>query len=445
MAYEDMQYWEQKRNDRLRERRGGAVEYGVPPFDGLVAWVAGEYIAGRELRPFLDVSDQDITEGPWLGADLVAIADRSGTPIPQRVAELRELIRGNPQAAGITDLRLAPHYVLTGEPKATVPRGTSDGPPAPAEAIAATTWTPWSVHAGLTAVVDSGVDPAMTWAGQVSDGTDDDTLLAADGSLASQAGHGTFVASLVQRAAAGGAPLRAIQVLDIDGTTTEQELVLGLMKLRGLVAGLPWVVVNLSLGGFTDNGDWAAGLPDLTLLDEDKNRLPLALGAELAHWAAEVPNAVFVAAAGNDSQVDRHFWPAALADAGVEAAAARPTFVAVASLDSGQAPSLFTNRGPWVSVSTLGEGLHGEYPHGVFKVTSTVTDEFQTGAARWSGTSFATALITGEIVRRARSGGVSAAQAWSDLDAASPSHGTAGLGKVFDPRGSNPRWDPRNW
>ncbi|MEU6742990.1 S8 family peptidase [Streptosporangium sandarakinum] len=176
-----------------------------------------------------------------------------------------------------------------------------------------------------------------------------------DGRLDAQAGHGTFVTGLILRSAPE-ARVRPLRVLDGRGVGDEAGLLRALARLRDE----PPQVLNLSMGGHT----------------YDDRPSPL-LEAALAG----LPGTVAVACAGNTAS-DRPFWPAAL-----------PGVIAVGALDAaGRDRAPFSAHGPWVDACAPGEWLTSSFlEHGAFH-----------GYARWSGTSFAAAVVSGAIAAAAR-------------------------------------------
>ncbi|MER5419487.1 S8 family peptidase [Streptosporangium roseum] len=176
-----------------------------------------------------------------------------------------------------------------------------------------------------------------------------------DGELDAQAGHGTFVAGLVLRSAPG-ARVRPLRVLDSHGIGDEAGLLRALTRLRND----PPQVLNLSFGGHTF----------------DDHSSPLVETALAGLSATAV-----VACAGNTAS-DRPFWPAAL-----------PGVIAVGALDAAEeARAPFSAHGPWVDACARGEWLTSSFlEHGAFR-----------GYARWSGTSFAAAVVSGVIAAAAR-------------------------------------------
>ena len=131
-------------------------------------------------------------------------------------------------------------------------------------------------------------------------------------------------------------------------------------------------VINLSAGGHTRNG--------------------LHLKSFLRLWKERLkdrPDAVLVAAAGNDGTMDP-FYPAAFTWA-----------VGVGSLDKGGRISSFSNYGNSADVSVVGRNHVNAFPIGTYicKETPDVGDvrHFSNKLARWSGTSFAAPLVAGLI------------------------------------------------
>jgi thermitase len=208
----------------------------------------------------------------------------------------------------------------------------------------------------VVAVIDTGVDfghPSLAgrllstgydFIGDDDDPTDvgnglDDNR---DGHVDEGVGHGTFVASLIL-AVAPGCKLMPIRALDGDAMGTA----------AGVARAIVWAATN---GATVIN--FSGGLDrDLRLIRQ-------------AIRYAEVRNVPVICAAGN------------LAGP-VDFPAAHESTVAVASLDLDDVRSEFSAFGPEVDLSAPGEDLLGAHPLS------------PSGVARWSGTSFATALVSG--------------------------------------------------
>jgi membrane-anchored mycosin MYCP len=207
-----------------------------------------------------------------------------------------------------------------------------------------------------------------------------------------RAGHATFVADRIL-ALAPGAGLQVRTVPDLElGTATVWEVAKRMMDFRD--AGVD--VLNLSLGCRTADG-----------------RAPFVMARAVERIS---PHMVVVAAAGNHGamigEVDgvtrkSPTWPAA--SNGV---------VAVGATE--QPGSEFSPCLPWITCTAPGVDVVGAYLiHDRVQVpdpdtSATVEREF-TGYAKWSGTSFAAATVSGAIAANTVPGRVSARQALADL------------------------------
>ena len=202
------------------------------------------------------------------------------------------------------------------------------------------------------------------------------------GYLADADGHGTFVTGLILSEARKA---RVIMrgVLDKDGDRAngliDRDDVMVAEAVREL-AGIDDVkVINLSFAG----GVFA----------EMPEKLNEAIQAAIHNKRVAV-----VAAAGNGAS-DERVYPAAFEEV-----------IAVGALDRllplEETPALaeFSNCGDWVDAYAVGVNLLGPYVH--FPETGANTygirepQQFQ-GWARWSGTSFAAAIVSGRIAKKA--------------------------------------------
>ncbi|MGI5214783.1 S8 family peptidase [Plantactinospora sp. CA-290183] len=295
--------------------------------------------------------------------------------VNERRAELHQIVRElRARGAGVHL-----NHVFFGE---DIYHGGPDGPPAaePGPAIAATSSAPANGRAHL-AVLDTPMPenwaslhtwlaseivyrhPVNTSIGSPVDENGDDKLDA-------QAGHGLFICGLVSRVARGvGKEVGA--VLHATGEGEEALIAATLAETRA-------PVVNLSLGGYTDG-------------DETPTTLASAVRRVLR------AGRVVVAAAGNTGRrpeyAGRKFWPAAL-----------DGVIAVGACDTtggAPEPADFSAREPWVNVHAPGRDVVSYY---LDTWPDTQGRRF-TGAARWSGTSFAAPLVAAEIARRVASAG----------------------------------------
>lgn len=230
-------------------------------------------------------------------------------------------------------------------------------------------------------VVDTGwhppaaTDPRTPWLAGV-DG--DDELNGPD--LRPYAGHGTFIAGVVRCMA----PLTSVFVEGFaigglgGGGVLESDLV---VQLEEALEHDPQVI-NLSAGCRT-----RLDLPSVALETFHRTRLAKR-------------DCVLVAAAGNDS-TSAPFWPAAFDWA-----------VGVGSLDRDGRVSDYSNFGVSADVYALGRNLVNAFPDGTF-VCHESPDKgdvrvFDTGMARWSGTSFAAPVVAGLIAREVSETGCTA-------------------------------------
>jgi serine protease len=214
------------------------------------------------------------------------------------------------------------------------------------------------------------------------------------GQLGAQEGHGTFSAGLI-RQVAPDAQVLLMRLIHDDGTIYADHLLNALGWLHEQVAGehpLPMDVVCLPM-------DFTPVLPgDAKVL----SWLGTVLGA-LGHLGVLV-----VAAAGNDGR-DHPTYPAAFASA--DAPPETPLISVGALNPNGTSRAYYSNFGDWVTDWAVGTSVVScfpavdgganpelgpvdrEQPPG----ESVDPDDFTGGFARWSGTSFAAAVIAGRL------------------------------------------------
>jgi hypothetical protein len=212
-------------------------------------------------------------------------------------------------------------------------------------------WAEVTGTGAVVAVVDSGVDgnhPDLS--GQLTDAGADFVAGSGNGRVDPN-GHGTHVAGIVAAVQGNGigvaglaprARVMPVRVLDENGAGWMSDIARGVTYAVDNGAD----VVNLSLGGTSAD-------PVL----------------KTALEYARSSGVIAVAAVGNQRQAGSPTsYPAAF-----------PGVVGVASTDSGDASSSFSNRGSYVDVAAPGGSIRSTYPGGTY--------------ATWSGTSMATPYV----------------------------------------------------
>jgi len=185
------------------------------------------------------------------------------------------------------------------------------------------------------------------------------------------AGHGTFVAGVIQQIA----PRAEIQTFAAVGSNgIGSELSVAGALLRAARGGAQ--VINMSLGSETEKEEQPVGLAvALEIIDADAR-------------AAGTRPPIIVAAAGN-AATSKKTWPAAF-----------DAVIGVASLAADGTPSAWSNSGDWVDCSAVGEGIVSPYVEGREDeaVDKDDPDVFEVDAwALGTGTSFAAPQITGAL------------------------------------------------
>ena len=198
------------------------------------------------------------------------------------------------------------------------------------------------------------------------------------------AGHGTFIAGLIEQIAPG-CDLEVVEVLSTYGHGYEKQIGDELFALAARPKKEQPQIVNLSFGGYTIVG--------MQYLADAVAKL-------------QKEGILVVASAGNEATCLPTF-PAAL-----------PDVISVGALDQDGWPAEYTNYGPWVRACTIGtdvvsiffEGFNGAEP----VVNGEDIDDFTEGWARWSGTSFSTPRVAAALALEL-AGGKTPAQAVNHL------------------------------
>ena len=219
------------------------------------------------------------------------------------------------------------------------------------------------------------------------------------GSVGHYRGHGTFVAGVI-RAVAPEATVRILPLLYRRGAILEGELV------RELVAALDFQPDIISMSAGTTSFDVGEAVGFQVFFDALKARFP---------------DSVVVTAAGNDNCAE-HFWPASFDWA-----------VGVGALDSKGLRAGYSNYGDSADVFALGTDHVNAYPEPEYHYEEEPMvgqkAKFDNGMAYWSGTSFATPLVSGLIAAQMTRGPrQTAKQAWEILYAKAK-HNTGLLGR----------------
>lgn len=200
-----------------------------------------------------------------------------------------------------------------------------------------------------------------------------------DGYLDPVAGHGTFIAGLIEQYARG-CTIDVRGVVAPLGDVTESDVTFALEQEIARPAGVRPDIISMSFGGHLSEGSFA-------------------LRESVA--AAVEAGIVLVASAGNDGSCLPNY-PAAF-----------PGVVAVGALGP-DGPAPWTNYGCWVDacapgtdlVSSFFRSFDGKLP----KINSVDPDHFR-GWACWSGTSFAAPLVVAALAREMASSPCTATEA----------------------------------
>jgi membrane-anchored mycosin MYCP len=201
------------------------------------------------------------------------------------------------------------------------------------------------------------------------------------------AGHATFIGGLISRRAPKAQLIVHHSLGEHDGTASLWDAARTMMKFEG--DGEDGVdILNMSWIYLTADHE-----PSL-ILSRAIDRL--------------TPNTLLVAAAGNHGVVvDQHNGHPVLPANRPVQPAAMPGVIAVGALDDNGRPASFSPKpAPWVSLGAPGVDLVSTYLKTTVLVdivddSGVVTGQrpltFDAGLARWSGTSFAAANVSGEV------------------------------------------------
>ncbi|GAA2294220.1 S8 family serine peptidase [Glycomyces scopariae] len=233
------------------------------------------------------------------------------------------------------------------------------------------------------------------------------------GEVASHFGHGTFITGLL-RQLSPDVQVYSLRVIHNDGLAYEHDVIGALHHLADQIEA-------------ARGGDAEAYAVDVVVLamgyvDENPHDEP-------GGWIGDAVNRLaalgipVVAAAGNQSS-DRPFYPAAFA--AHEPLANAAPIVSVGALNPNLEIAMFSNEGPWVSCYATGAGLVSTYPceaegsrEPERRSKSSVRnrfresydfDDFSSGFAVWSGTSFAAPVAAAYLLNAIAESGVEEVQ-----------------------------------
>lgn len=238
------------------------------------------------------------------------------------------------------------------------------------------------------AIVDTGFPSATEIPGGWLTGTPtpalspssppDDPDPRGNGYLDPYAGHGYFIAGIIEQLAPG-CHFEFHRVLSAQGHGAES-VVANLLEVMAQHQDRP-DIVNLSFAGYVEAGANGIGKMDVLAAAVQKLRKQ---------------GTLVVAAAGNDQQWAPAF-PAALE--GV---------IGVAALDEWGYPAPFTNYGPWVRACAVGVNLvsffYDNFIDQDWKFFGYQGSHFETGWARWTGTSFAAPQVVARLANEMAKG-----------------------------------------
>ncbi|MEP9381873.1 S8/S53 family peptidase [Nocardioides sp. KR10-350] len=230
-----------------------------------------------------------------------------------------------------------------------------------------------------------------------------------DGALNGIAGHATFVAGLIHQRCPE-AVIYSWRVVPPDGEMEEKELLIALAQILHLVkTGTPIDVLNLSLSYYHETSTDHDASGDTALIDQALREVLHLITAQ---------GVTVVCSAGNDA-TSRPAYPAAfgpwIGRKMTKEERRRAPIVSVGSSNpGGRADALFSNVGRWVRhyeqgavvISTFPKVQGGYQPiaRDVVDVAGTRRrrssmdpDDFRSGFAIWSGTSFAAPITAGKV------------------------------------------------
>jgi subtilisin family serine protease len=214
------------------------------------------------------------------------------------------------------------------------------------------------------------------------------------------AAHGTFVSGVI-RCLAPSSHVVVEREIEVSGFVRESSLI---KQIHDALSRSP-DIISMSAGGYT-----RGNVPSLAFQVLYEERL------------SQLGGVIFVSAAGNDGRT-APFWPAAF-----------PWCVGVGSMSrDGQRRSWFSNYGAWVDVYAPGEDIVNAYARLKYMTVAGTVRDTSAGIVRWSGTSFATPIVSGLIAARMSRTGETGRLAADALLAAARSQFRQGVGPRLFP------------
>jgi len=245
----------------------------------------------------------------------------------------------------------------------------------------------------------SGAAATFPWLAGVQGDTDRSPR---DGVILPYGGHGTFVAGVL-RCMAPDAEVYVGNIFDIAGSVLESELVTRL----DAAFGSGFEILHLSASCTT------------------RKNIPLLAMEGWLEMLQAYQGVVCVAPAGNN-RTRRPSWPGAF-----------PDVISVGALAAdGNGRADFSDYGGWVNVYGPGQDLINAFGSGTYICQippDAGTVRTFTGLARWSGTSFSAAIVTGLIAARMASRGESGREAAVALLAEARTRAIPGVGPALLP------------
>jgi subtilisin family serine protease len=227
------------------------------------------------------------------------------------------------------------------------------------------------------------------------------------GELGCDTGHGTFVAGLI-RQRCPDADILSIRIMGADGVAEEHVL---LEALCGLATRQEQAQASGDPSGFIDVLSLSLGYYHEQPIDSQYDSQLLDPLQRLARGGTAI-----VVAAGNDATL-RPMYPAAFSPwPGSQATSFETDCVPIVSVGAENpdgTTALFSNAGDWVRCTRPGAALISAFPtnvdgaaqssyrvaYGTSMRATIDPDNFSSGFATWSGTSFAAPVLAGDIAQ----------------------------------------------